>query len=186
MDKCIARFQGRAKETTIIPGKLIPIGFKIWVIAQKGYFLQWIWHRKGAGNGPIGVCIPRELGGTKKEGKGGNKTQATIVALLERLPPLKEGRYHVFLDNLFTSKKLLHYLRSRGWGATGIARTNSGVVSELIDIKKMDRRMDNQPWGTLHAIPTQSNQVNQIGWKDNAYTLVQTTVYQGEPSAIVI
>ena len=74
IDECIARFQGRAKEATTIPGKPIPTGFKIWVIARKGYFLQWIWYLKGAENRPIGVYIPRELGGIKKDGKGGNKT----------------------------------------------------------------------------------------------------------------
>jgi hypothetical protein len=29
----------------------------------------------GDKNGPVGVRIPRELGGTIKAGKGGNKTQ---------------------------------------------------------------------------------------------------------------
>ena len=106
----MSRFQGRSYETTTIPGKPIPTGYKIWTIAEKGYFLQWVWHAKGDKNGPVGVLTPRELGGTKA-GKGGNKTQATVAHLLGLLPP---ARYHVFLDNLFTSKKLLTYLRSRG------------------------------------------------------------------------
>jgi hypothetical protein len=37
-------------------------------------------------NGPVGVRTPRELGGTKKAGNGGNKTQAVVLHLIKRLP----------------------------------------------------------------------------------------------------
>jgi hypothetical protein len=171
----MVRFVGRSYQTTTIPSKPIPTGFKIWTIAQMGYFLQWIWHERGNKNGPVGVITPCELGGTKA-GKGGNKTQATVVHLLKLLPP---AHYHVFLDNLFTSKKLLHYLRDCGWAATGTCRVDSGVVSELVEVKKAEKRKDSLPWGTLLEAPTESNKVNQMGWKDNSFVLFQSTVYHG-------
>jgi hypothetical protein len=102
------------------------------------------------------VLTPIELGGTKK-GKGGNKTQAVVLHLLDRLPP---ARYHVYIDNLFTSEKLLELLRARGYGATGTCRMNSSVISELVEIKKKDQKKDEIPWGTLVSIPTKSGLVN--------------------------
>ena len=41
VDECISQFIGRVKEKITIPTKLIPTGFKGWVIADKGYFLHW-------------------------------------------------------------------------------------------------------------------------------------------------
>ena len=49
VDECMSRFTGRSKEKITIPSKPIPTGIKGWVIADEGYFLQWIWHAKGDG-----------------------------------------------------------------------------------------------------------------------------------------
>jgi hypothetical protein len=68
------RYKGRVKEIMIIPGKLIPTGFKVWAAAQKGFLLLWNWHVLGEKNGPIGVRTLKELGGTIKAGNKGNKT----------------------------------------------------------------------------------------------------------------
>ena len=40
---------GCAKETLTIPTKPEPIGFKIWVLANAGYVLDWMYHAKGSG-----------------------------------------------------------------------------------------------------------------------------------------
>jgi hypothetical protein len=71
-------------------------------------------------------------------------------------------------------------LRARGFGATGTCRTNSGVISELVDIKKNDKGINELPWGTLISMPTASNLVNQCGWKDNAFALTMSTVHDGK------
>jgi hypothetical protein len=83
----------------------------------------------GNKNGPLGVRTPRELGGTIKAGKGGNKTQAVVLHLIKRLPkPLKGLGYHVFLDNLFVSTRMVKYARSQGAGITSTCRDNGGVI----------------------------------------------------------
>jgi hypothetical protein len=123
--------------------------------------LKWIWYYPGKKHGPIGVKTPIELGGTKTR-KGGNKTQAVVVQLLEQLPK-RNSPYHVYLDNLFVSEKLLELLRSKGYAATRTCRTNSGIISELIELKKKDKGKNKMPWGTLYDFPTESNQVNQVG-----------------------
>jgi hypothetical protein len=77
----------------------------------------------------VGVRTPRELGGTIKAGKGGNKTQAVVLHLIGRLPkPPKGSGYHVFLNNLFVSTKLVEYARAQGIGITGTCRDNGGVI----------------------------------------------------------
>ena len=48
VDETIQRFMGRAKEIVNIPSKPIPEGFKIWVLANKGYVLDWLYHAKGS------------------------------------------------------------------------------------------------------------------------------------------
>ena len=117
--------------------------------------------------------MPIELRGSVSS-KGGNKTQAVVLHLLEQLPP---ARYHVYLDNLFTSNSLMEVLRSRGFGATSTYRTNAGVISELVDIKKNDKSKDEIAWGTLVSILIASGLINQYGWKDNAFALTMSTVY---------
>jgi hypothetical protein len=74
----------------------------------------------------------------------------------------------------------MEVLRSEGFGATGTCRTNAGVISELIDIKKNDKGKDEMPWGTLISMPTASGLVNQCGWKDNAFALTMSTVNDGK------
>jgi hypothetical protein len=101
VDEIIVRYEGRAKETTTVPNKPTPIGFKVWAVAQRGFLICWNWHMPGDKNRPLGVHTPRELGGTVQEGKGGNKTQAVVLHLIKRLPkPLLVSVYHVFLESL--------------------------------------------------------------------------------------
>jgi hypothetical protein len=73
----------------------------------------------------------------------------------------------------------MEVLRSNGFGATGTCRTNAGVISELVDIKKNDKGKDEMPWGTLISMPTTSGKVMQMGWKDNAFAPTMSTVYDG-------
>ena len=47
IDEAMSRFQGRSLDTLKIPGKPIEQGYKIWVLAQIGYFYDWVFHRKG-------------------------------------------------------------------------------------------------------------------------------------------
>ena len=105
----MSRFEGRAREATTIPGKPIPTGFKIWVIAELGYFLKWVQYYKGKNGGPVGVIVPPELGFSKKPKRQGNKTAAVVPHLLGLLPKPVIGRYHVYLDNLFVSDILIRY-----------------------------------------------------------------------------
>jgi Transposase IS4 len=47
VNETIKRFMGRAPEIINIPTKPTPKGFKIWVLANEGYILNWLWHARG-------------------------------------------------------------------------------------------------------------------------------------------
>jgi hypothetical protein len=167
---------GRAKEATTVKNKPIEHGFKVWVVAQKGFFLRWIWHEKG--NGPVGVKAPLELGGSKTgKGNGGNKTQSVVLYLLLLLPL---RRYIVYLDNLFTSRKLYNLLRDNGYGATGTARTDSGILKRFVDMKKKEDKADNILWGQLFKAPFDDGKVMCFAWKDNALALFISNCNDGK------
>ena len=113
----------------------------MWGAAQRGFLLVWNWHIPGQKNGPLGIRTPRELGGTIKAGNGGNKTQAVVLHLIKRLPKPPEGSgYHVYLDNLFVSTRFVQYARSQGVAITGTCRTTGGVIKELLDLQKSDKK----------------------------------------------
>jgi hypothetical protein len=108
VNEIIIRFEGRAKEITTVPNKPTPTGFKVWEAAQRGFLIIWNWHIPGQKNRPLGVRTPRELGGIIKAGNGGNKTQAVVLHLLNRLPKPPQGSgYHVYLNNLFISTRFI-------------------------------------------------------------------------------
>jgi hypothetical protein len=80
-------------------------------------------------NSPLGIKTPRELKGTIKVGKRGNKTQVVVLHLLKRLfKPPKGLSYHVFLNNLFISTRIVKYARSQGIGITSTCKDNRGVI----------------------------------------------------------
>jgi hypothetical protein len=155
-------FTGRSKETTLVKGKPTPEGFKIWVIAQQGYFLQWLWHVKASPVMPVTVKleVPMPYG---KKGKLRTEiplsnTQSVVVHLLQRL---STATYHVFTDNLFSSPQLFRLLRQLGYGATGTARPNCGITTVMKQIKETGKLPDGKPllYNKVYLIPTKDKQV---------------------------
>ncbi|EGU88224.1 hypothetical protein FOXB_01258, partial [Fusarium oxysporum f. sp. conglutinans Fo5176] len=188
VDECMTRFTGRSYETTKVPNKPTPLGFKTWVVAQKGFFLRWIWHQPRKRYGPVGLPKkprrqPRKKSQFSRQLRSQrrrdlytplNPTQSVVIALINRLP---KARYHVFIDNLFSSVNLFTHLRRLGHGATGTARRNCGIFKPFVQLKVDDTAGRNLlQFGELRIAPT----VNQIAWKDNALVLFLTSVFKGD------
>ncbi|KAF4334764.1 ac transposable element-derived 4 [Fusarium beomiforme] len=159
VDECMIRYPSRSNETTLVKGKQDPLGFKIWVIAQQGFFIRWLWHIKEAKYSAVGVEHPPPK--SSRQGRGGrrgsrgrgaakatgkkpakedkpialNSTQSVVVALANMLP---KATYHVFVDDLFSSSDLFRSLRKHGHGGTGTARPNCGIDKKLQQDKKAD------------------------------------------------
>ncbi|PNP51514.1 hypothetical protein FNYG_15891 [Fusarium nygamai] len=169
VDECMVPFTGRSKETTLVKGKPTPVGFKVWVIAQQGFFLQWLWHVKSSPYTAIIVSLPTP----KPQGKRGklrteiplSNTQSVVVHLLKRLSAhgkeLPSQIYHVFTDNLFSSPQLFRLLRQLGFGATGTARPNCGISTEMKKIKETGKAPDGTPlkYNEVIFIPMPDKQV---------------------------
>jgi Transposase IS4 len=163
INEIIVRFEGQSKETTTVLTKPTPTGYKVWGVAQRGFLIVWNWHIPGIKNGPVGVRTPRELSGTKKAGNGGNKTQAVVLHLIKRLPkPPKGSSYHVCLDNLFVSTCFVQYARSQGVAITRTCRTTTGVIQELLELQKQDKK-DVIPWGETYSRYTLNREVCYVG-----------------------
>ena len=77
VDEIIQRFQGRSEITVNISSKSVPKGFKIWVLANAGYVLDWLYHAKGENKGPVDLNIQY----TKEWGFF--KTEAVVMDLLQ-------------------------------------------------------------------------------------------------------
>ena len=117
VDENIQRFIERSKEIVNIPTKPEPEEFKIWVLVNCGYVLDWPYHCKGADNGPVDL----NKYFTKK--LVSSKTQAVVLDLLSQHGIKVDFRHIVWLDNLFTSSRLLTQLEDNGLGAAGTVRT---------------------------------------------------------------
>jgi hypothetical protein len=160
IDEAMVAFLGRAKETLQILNKPISEGFKLWVVAQRGYFLQWVFHMPGVNGGPVGVPKMEPL----------NPTQSVVPFLMKKLPNWEEGRYHVFMDNLFTSTPLLEYLHRCRIGASGTAKEGAGLHQDIVTLNRSEKGKDNRAhaWGYSVARVVSRGHVSQIGWKDNS------------------
>ena len=75
VDKIIQRFTGRAREIVNIPSKPTLEGFKIQILGNEGYVLDWIQYAKGANEGPVNL----DTSFTKE---GFLKTQAVVLNFL--------------------------------------------------------------------------------------------------------
>ena len=80
VDETIQRFMGRAREIVNIPSKPTPEGFKIWVLANQGYVLDWLFHAKGSDK-----CDgPQDLDDFWTDDLGFSRTQAVVLDLLSQ------------------------------------------------------------------------------------------------------
>jgi hypothetical protein len=180
------QYTGRNKQVAYVPSKPIDTGFKVWIAAQLGLFMRWIWHQPGAKYGPVGVQKKKPASQRKKSmgnSKGPstadkadeveeviyvateagakiialNSTQSVVIALINLLP---ESIYHILVDNLFSSPDLFRSLRQHGHGATGTARPNCGIYQGLAEAKNADKAgKSGFQFNGIKVIPTADNQV---------------------------
>jgi hypothetical protein len=87
-----------------------------------------------------------------------SNTQSVVIHLLKRL---STQTHHVFTDNLFSSPQLFRLLRQLGYGATGTARPNCGITTEMKQIKETGKLPDGTPllYNEVYLIPTKDKQL---------------------------
>jgi hypothetical protein len=123
VDECMVGFTGKSALKTHIPNKPTPDGIKVWVLAEGGIFLRWLWHVPN--KGPIGIPKTRSIGDHDYRL---TPTQHVVISLLKQL---LITRYYIYLDNLFSSLDLFKCLYDIDIGALGTARINYGINVEI-------------------------------------------------------
>lgn len=188
---------GRAKEIVNISSKPTPKGFKICVLANQGYVLDWLFHIKGQNKGDG----PQDLDDYWTNWLGFTKTQAIVLDLVSQDGISKDHFHIIWLDNLFTSARLLTRLEDKGFGAAETVRTsttrredieatdgtqaqrtstepNRGLDSRLLDLRnKWNAGID---WGKLYGYLSEDKRVLELAWKDQNVVLFMTTVSNGQ------
>jgi Transposase IS4 len=160
-------FEGRTSQKISIPGKPIDTGFKLFGMSSDGYLYTWEATRPGLNEGAIldgnrfFVTIPGTTIQTPL-----TPTQAVVIRLSKVLDGLiAEGkRFHLYLDNLFTSWKLCYYLQEKGISITGTVRKGAaGFPPRLLALKNVNTAL---AWGAIQATILAGN-VAAFVWQDN-------------------
>ena len=139
-------------EKQYIQSKPIKFRFKLWVMATTlGYCIQF---RPYTGKD----SIPQEY---ENIGLG---LGASVVANLVSKPPLMQtSKYHIVMDNYFTSPGLLRHLSLMEVAATATVRANRMKNPPLRDMVKMKK----ENCGSSDAVTDMSSNINAVRWKDN-------------------
>ncbi|KAB0799672.1 hypothetical protein PPYR_07552 [Photinus pyralis] len=111
-DESMVKYYGRHSCKQFIRGKPIRFGYKVWCLnSENGYLINFDIYQGASPNS--NEYYDQEFG----------KATAPLVIMLDGLPQ-KQLPYQIYVDNLFTSFKLLTHLGERGYGTTGTIREN--------------------------------------------------------------
>jgi hypothetical protein len=154
-----------------IKNKPISEGYKVWVAAQDGYTVYWLWHSRLDGPENVskeGLLLQQ----TDSEPIRLAPTYALVIQLCRRLREVwPHQKLHLFLDNLFLNVPVAHALLDISILVTGTARkTAAGMPDWLIDIKTKNTAL---VWNTLLA--EKVGNVLCFLWQDNNAVLGITT-----------
>lgn len=146
VDESMVPYFGKHSAKQFIKGKPIRFGFKVWCLnTRHGYLIQ---------------CEPYQGGGTQIDpqfGLGGS----VVLDLLSELPP---RNHHLYIDNYFTSLKLLHKLKNDGIACTGTIRANRVEKAPLKAVDKMKKEQR----GSYDFCTDQKSGIIVVRWNDNS------------------
>ena len=130
VNEVMQRFKNWLHDTLIIFTKFTSEDYKIWMIVDEDYVLFWIYHQHNKKS--LNVKISKKL--------KNNKTVMMITDLLDQLLKQLNYIYKVFLNNLFTSHKLLLYLWKRDYEITETARSNFKIYKNFVQLKIQNKK----------------------------------------------
>ena len=109
VDESMLPYFGKHGSKQRIANKPIRMGYKMWVMAEStGYVVQFEPYQGARHQSVRSSSINFGLG------------EQVVIDLFSELP--SNVSYHVYLDNYFTSFRLLHYLAQNHVQATGVIR----------------------------------------------------------------
>ena len=137
---------------------------------------------------------------------GFSKTQAVVFDIVKQQGLSNKATHIIWMDNLFTSAKLLTQLKEEGFGSARTFRTTNTAREEVEEkhgmkrqkqLKEMDRGLHptlsdlklkyggQLAWGQLYGELSQDGQVMELAWKDQNVVLFMTTVATGHEKELV-
>ena len=104
LDETMIRFQGRSAWITVIKGKPVPVGYKLYTVASDGYLLDFRIFR----------------------GKGGYNTPHSVLhnTVMDLVDPWKGEHRRLYFDNLYTFSALCDAWLQKSIQSCGTCRTN--------------------------------------------------------------
>lgn len=152
VDEAMLPYFGRNSSKQRIQNKPVRVGYKMWVLAEdSGYVVQFDPYQGAKLSGPQ-RSSPQTWGLGEK----------VVLELLETLP--KGPSYHVFMDNFFTSVRLMTFLGNNNIRASGTLRQGripkACAIPTKMAVQKMKRGFSYQKTAT-------DNSVSVVAWKDN-------------------
>lgn len=157
VDECTIPFTGRSKDTTLVKNKPTPVGFKVWVIAQHGYFLRWLRHVKGSPYTAVVVKLPPQSCRRRKESPRPSWPSAIHRVSSFTYVLCCQSRHITCLEITSSPRQISSVpLREAGYGATGTARLNCDIRKELKEAKGRDKASIGATFQSnqVRAIPT--------------------------------
>ena len=166
VDEAMIRFTGRSKDIVRLPNKPDSVDYNIWITADSGFIIDFMYHSKDKEPIDYSKATCPKLA----------PTQGVVVNMLA---------IHCFLDNLFSSPKLMDRLREMDIAATGTTRPNRVDSEQLSTMKSSEKSRDRIPWGTVYAGKHKEEEVMQVGFKDNAFVLLLSAAFDGWEQPVI-
>ena len=193
VDETIQRFMNRASETVNIFSKSVFENFKIWILINAEYVMNWMYHAKDETKNSVDL---NEM--YTKEWRF-SKTQTMIFDLLQQHDISDDFRHIVWLNNLFTSARLLSKLIEIEFEDVDTVRTTKTrremleiIVSEKIQ-KSQSKKEKNKEfqnclaelkteydaqlnWNTFYEDLFDDDQMLEFAWKNQQVMLFMSIV----------
>ena len=165
IDESMIPYFGRHNSKQRIANKPIRVGFKMWVLAEStGYVINFDPYEGAKGKAP-----------TRSSPTTWGLGEKVVLSLLEVLP--KGKAYSVFIDNYFTSFRLLKHLKENGIQATGTVNKKRLEKVPIMGAKKMEK----ETRGYYERLTTTDNSVTLVGWNDNRPVYIASNVFSSLP-----
>ena len=190
IDGILVRFTGRSVHTTMMRGKPVPEGYKIFALCDAGYVFAILFDSPVAGR-EGDETLQREAfdrvdwqtvdPATLRVVAGLPKTSKAVLRLA--LQPPKEGFSIVFRDNYFNDVQLFRLMRGFGLGACSTARRSSLGRPEEFERAIKDRRTDRLPPDTISVVVKDG--VLAVVWQDTNLVHFVMTAHDGSARTTV-
>jgi hypothetical protein len=154
VDESMVPYFGKHGTKQHIHGKPIRFGYKIWSLCTRLGYLIYGEPYQGAKTGNTNPNL----------GVGGS----VVTNLISKLP---DDHYSFYVDNFFTSLRLLDEVRQLGHDITGTLRANRVENAPIKDVKDMKKT----PRGSYDQVTDTTTNVTLVRYNDNNIVTIAST-----------